>query len=57
MIIFERLKSLGEIEIPLSAVVVIIAITVIALHQPKQENTYIWPVSMEQIKSQQIHGV
>ena len=54
---FEKLKSLGEIEIPLSAVAVIVAITVIAMHQPKQENTYIWPVSMEQLKSQQIHGV
>jgi hypothetical protein len=50
---FERLKQLGDIEIPLSAVIVIIAITVIAVSQPQKEVHY---VILGQ-NSQQIQGL
>jgi hypothetical protein len=50
---FERLKQLGDIEIPLSAVVVIVAITIIAAYQPQKEVHY---VILGQ-NSQQIHGL
>lgn len=57
MNIFERLKALGDVEVPLSAVVVAVAITVVLIYQPKKEVTFIWPVTMKQIKSQKLHGV
>jgi hypothetical protein len=57
MHIFDKLKNLGDVEIPLSLVVVVVAITVVMVYQPKKEVTFVWPVSMEQIKSHQIHSV
>ena len=41
MTIYERLKRWGDIEIPLSAVAVIVAITIITLYQPQKEVYYI----------------
>jgi hypothetical protein len=57
MHIFDKLKNLGDVEIPLSLVVVVVAITVVMVYQPKKEVTFVWPVSMEQIKSQKIHSI
>lgn len=57
MNIFERLASLGDVQVPLSAVVVAVAITIIVVYQPKKEVTFVWPITMDQIKSQEIHGV
>jgi hypothetical protein len=57
MHIFDKLKNLGDVEIPLSLVVVVVAITVVMVYQPKKEVTFVWPISMEQIKSHQIHSV
>jgi hypothetical protein len=51
--VFKRLKQLGDIEVPLSAVVVIIAVTIIAVYQPQKEVHY---VILGQ-NSQQIHGL
>jgi len=50
---FERLKRLGDIEIPLSAVIIIVAITVIAVYQPQKEVHY---VILGQT-SQQLHSL
>jgi hypothetical protein len=51
--IVERLKAISEAEIPLSAVVVIIAVTIIAVYQPQKEVHY---VILGQ-NSQQIHSL
>lgn len=53
MTIYERLKHWGNIEIPLSTVAVIVAITVIALYQPQKEIHYV----VVGQTSQKIHGV
>lgn len=49
----ERLKRLGDIEVPLSAVVIIVAITIIAVSQPQKEVHY---VILGQ-SSQQLHSL
>jgi len=53
MNIFERLKVLGDVEIPLTLVVVVVAITVIMVYQPQKEVHYVLVDS----KSQQIHSI
>ena len=53
MNIFAKLKALGDIEIPLTLVVVVVAITVIMVHQPQKEVRYV----LVNCKSQQIQGL
>lgn len=50
---FNLLKKWGEVEIPLTAVVIIVAITVMAVYQPQKEVYYI-PIDPN---SQKLHGV
>lgn len=50
---FERLKRFGDIEIPLSAVIIIVAITIVAVYQPQKEVHY---VILGQ-NSQQLHSL
>lgn len=38
---FDRLKRWGEVEVPLTAVVIIVAITVIAVYHPQKEIHYV----------------
>lgn len=53
MNIFKRLKSLGDVEIPLTLVVVVVAITVIMVYQPQKEVHYVFVGH----QSQQIHSL
>lgn len=50
---FERLKRWGNIEVPLTAVIVVVAITVIVLTQPQKEIHY---VIMNEV-SQKLQGL
>lgn len=38
---FDKLKRWGEIEVPLTAVVIIVAIAVVALNHPQKEIHYV----------------
>jgi hypothetical protein len=53
MNIFKKLKALGDMEIPLSIVVIVVAITVIAVYQPQREVHYV----LIGHNSQQIHSI
>lgn len=53
MNIFDRLKSLGDVEVPMTFVVIAVAITVIIAYQPQKEVHYVFL----DLKSQKIHGV
>jgi hypothetical protein len=53
MNIFQKLKSLGDVEIPLSIVVVVVAITVVMVYQPQKEVHYVFVGH----QSQKIHSL
>jgi len=53
MNIFDKLKSMGDIEIPLTVVVMLIAITVVMAYQPEKEVHYV----VFDPKSQKIHSI
>jgi hypothetical protein len=53
MNIFKKLKSLGDVEIPLTLVVVVVAITVIMVYQPQKEVHYVFVGH----QSQKIHSL
>jgi hypothetical protein len=53
MNIFKKLKSLGDVEIPLTLVVVVVAITVVMVYQPQKEVHYV----LIGHNSQQIHSI
>ena len=44
---FDRLKQWGEIEVPLTAVVIIVALTVIVLSQPQKEVFYLNTIGLD----------
>ena len=53
MNIFEKLKTLGDVEIPLTVVVVVVAITVVMVYQPQKEVHYVFVGH----HSQKIHSI
>ena len=53
MNIFDKLKNIGDIEIPLSLAVVAVAITVIMVYQPPKKVHIVFVAP----KSHQIHSV
>jgi hypothetical protein len=53
MNIFNKLKTLGDMEVPLTIVVIVVAITVVMVYQPQKEVHYV----LIGHNSQQIHSI
>jgi len=53
MNIFKKLKALGDVEIPLTLVVVVVAITVIMVYQPQKEVHFV----LVELKSHKKHSI
>lgn len=53
MNIFDKLKAMGDVEVPLTVVVILVAVVVVMAYQPQKEVHYV----VFDPKSQQIHGV
>ncbi len=53
MNLLDRLKALGDIEVPLSVVVMVVAITVLSVSKPQKVVHYVLIDS----KSQKIHSI
>ena len=53
MNIFEKLKTMGDTEVPLTVVVILVAVVVVMTYQPQKEVHYV----VFDPKSQQIHSI
>lgn len=53
MNIFNKLKAIGDTEVPLTVVVILVAVVVVMAYQPQKEVHYV----VFDPKSQQIHSI